>query len=84
MKCVILDEADELLQEGFLDDIEFIMSCMINEHQTLLFAATMDDDITKLSQDYLRDPQYISLIKKRAAPVSIEHYRRCQPGNYLL
>jgi len=74
VKCVILDEADELLQEGFLEDIEFIMSCMINEHQTLLFAATMDDDTTKLSQDYLRDPQYISLIKKRAAPVSIEHY----------
>jgi ATP-dependent RNA helicase DeaD len=74
VKCVILDEADELLQEGFLEDIEFIMSCMINEHQTLLFAATMDDDITKLSHDYLKDPQYISLIKKRAAPVSIEHY----------
>ena len=74
VKCVVLDEADELLQEGFLDDIEFIMSCMINKHQTLLFAATMDDDITKLSHDYMRDPQYISLIKKRAAPVSIEHY----------
>jgi len=74
VKCVILDEADELLQEGFLDDIEFIMSCMINKHQTLLFAATMDDDITKLSHDYLRNPEYISLIKKRAAPVSIEHY----------
>ena len=74
VKCVILDEADELLQEGFLEDIEFIMSCMINKHQMLLFAATMDDDITKLSHDYLKDPQYISLIKKRAAPVSIEHY----------
>ncbi|MCD6153976.1 MAG: DEAD/DEAH box helicase [Syntrophobacterales bacterium] len=74
VKCVILDEADELLQEGFIEDIEFIMSCMINKHQTLLFAATMDDNITKLSQDYLKDPRYISLIKKRAAPVSIEHY----------
>ena len=74
VKCVILDEADELLQEGFIEDIEFIMSCMINKHQTLLFAATMDDNITKLSQDYLKDPRYISLIKKRAAPISIEHY----------
>ena len=74
VKCVVLDEADELLQEGFLEDIEFIMSCMINKHQTLLFAATMDDNITKLSHDYLRNPEYISLIKKRAAPVSIEHY----------
>ncbi|MEA1971010.1 MAG: DEAD/DEAH box helicase [Thermodesulfobacteriota bacterium] len=74
VKCVVLDEADELLKEGFLEDIEFIMSCMINKHQTLLFAATMDDDITKLSHNYLRDPEYISLIEKRAAPVSIEHY----------
>jgi ATP-dependent RNA helicase DeaD len=74
VKCVILDEADELLQDEFLEDIEFIMSCMINKHQTLLFAATMDDDITKLSHDYLKNPQYISLIQKRAAPVSIEHY----------
>jgi len=74
VKCVVLDEADELLKEGFLEDIEFIMSCMINKHQTLLFAATMDDDITKLSHNYLRDPEYISLIKKRLAPVSIEHY----------
>ena len=74
VKCIVLDEADELLKEGFVEDIEFIMSCMINKHQTLLFAATMDDDITRLSHDYLRDPEYISLIKKRATPVSIEHY----------
>ncbi|MEA3486467.1 MAG: DEAD/DEAH box helicase, partial [Thermodesulfobacteriota bacterium] len=74
VKCVVLDEADELLKEGFLEDIEFIMSCMINKHQTLLFAATMDDVMTKLSHNYLRDPEYISLIKKRAAPISIEHY----------
>jgi len=74
VKCVVLDEADELLHEGFLEDIEFIMSCIINKHQTLLFAATMDDDIMKLSHDYLYDPQYISLIKQQAVPVSIEHY----------
>ncbi len=74
VKCVVLDEADELLKEGFLEDIEFIMSCMINRHQTLLFAATMEDDTTKLSHDYLLNPEYISLIKKRAAPASIEHY----------
>ena len=74
VKCVVLDEADELLKEGFLEDIEFIMSCMINKHQTLLFAATMDENITKLSHNFLREPEYISLIKKRAAPASIEHY----------
>ena len=72
--CVVLDEADELLQEGFLEDIEFILSCMLQEHQTLLFAATMDEEIEKLTHNYLRSPIYLSLIKKRAAPVTIEHY----------
>jgi len=74
VKCAILDEADELLTVGFLEDIEFIMSCILHEHQTLLFAATMADDIKKLAHDCLRNPRHISLIEKRAAPQSIEHY----------
>ncbi len=74
VKCAILDEADELLKVGFLEDIEFIMSCILHEHQTLLFSATMPDDIKKLAHDCLRDPQHISFITKRAAPESIEHY----------
>ncbi|NOX97283.1 MAG: DEAD/DEAH box helicase [Nitrospirae bacterium] len=74
VKCAILDEADELLKVGFLEDIEFIMSCILHEHQTLLFAATMADDIKKLAHDCLRDPRHISLIETQAAPQSIEHY----------
>lgn len=74
VKCVVLDEADELLREDFIEDIEFIMSCMLQEHQTLLFAATMDEEIKKLTHNYLRNPVYLSLIKERAAPASIEHY----------
>ncbi len=74
VKCMILDEADELLNVGFLSDIEFIFSCLVHEHQTMLFSATMPDDIKKLTQTYLRDPQHISLITKQAAPKSIEHY----------
>ncbi|MBN2514968.1 MAG: DEAD/DEAH box helicase [Deltaproteobacteria bacterium] len=73
-KCVVLDEADELLQTGFLEDIEFILSCIIQEHQTLLFAATMDDDIKRLVDKNFRDPRHISLIQERLSPESIEHY----------
>ena len=73
VKCVILDEADELLKEGFFEDIEFIMSCIRHEHQTLLFAATMADDIKKLADDCLKNPKNISLIKKKPTPASIEH-----------
>ncbi len=73
VKCAILDEADELLNVGFFDDIKFIMSCILHEHQTLLFSATMAPDIKKLAHDCLRDPQHISLIQKRVSPKSIEH-----------
>src|SRR3989337_2679171 len=80
VKCAILDEADELLKVGFLEDIEFILSCILHEHQTLLFSATMPDDIKKLAHDCLRDPQHISLITDRVAPESIEHYfAYCHP-----
>jgi ATP-dependent RNA helicase DeaD len=74
IKFVVLDEADELLQTGFLDDIEFILSCILQEHQTLLFAATMDDDIKKLVDKGFRDPRHISFIQERSQPESIEHY----------
>lgn len=76
VQCAILDEADELLKVGFLEDIEFILSCIRHEHQTLLFSATMPDDIKKLANDCMRNPEFISLIKKRAAPTSIEHWFR--------
>ncbi len=74
VKCVILDEADELLKIGFLEDVEFIMSCILQDHQTLLFAATMDDDIKKLVDKTLHNPHHISLITDRPSPESIEHY----------
>ncbi|MFH1708386.1 MAG: DEAD/DEAH box helicase [Planctomycetota bacterium] len=73
IRCVVLDEADELLKEGFLEDIEFILSCIRNEHQTVLFSATMPDDIKRLAQKFLRDPAHITLIADRAAPLSLEH-----------
>ena len=74
VKCVILDEADRLLDEGFLEDIEFILSCIRHEHQTLLFSATMNEKTKKLANDCLKNPEHISLISKQAIPKSIEHY----------
>ncbi|MCP4264632.1 MAG: DEAD/DEAH box helicase [Candidatus Brocadiaceae bacterium] len=74
VKCAVLDEADELLKVGFLEDIEFIMSCILHKHQTLLFSATMPDDIKKLAHDCLSDPKHISLVTKIATPESIDHY----------
>lgn len=74
VKCVVLDEADRLLADGFLGDIEFILSCIRQEHQTLLFSATMDDKTKVLTNDCLKNPAHISLIGTRATPKNIEHY----------
>lgn len=73
VKCVVLDEADRLLDEGFLDGIEFILSCIRHEHQILLFSATMDERTKRLANDCLKNPEHISLIKKQATPKNIEH-----------
>ncbi len=73
VKCVILDEADRLLEDGFLEGIEFILSCIRHEHQTLLFSATMNEETKKLANDCLKNPENISLISNRAVPKSIEH-----------
>ncbi|MFH1503895.1 MAG: DEAD/DEAH box helicase [Candidatus Omnitrophota bacterium] len=74
IKCVILDEADRLLEEGFLEDIEFILSCIRHEYQTLLFSATMDEKTKELVNDCLRNPKHISLIGTQATPKNIGHY----------
>ncbi|MCF7908608.1 MAG: DEAD/DEAH box helicase [Candidatus Omnitrophica bacterium] len=74
VKCVILDEADQLLDDGFLEGIEFILSCIRHEHQTLMFSATMNDKTKKLANDCLKNPAQISLINEQAIPESIGHY----------
>ncbi|MHC4099239.1 MAG: DEAD/DEAH box helicase [Planctomycetota bacterium] len=56
VQTFILDEADEMLNMGFITDIEFIISCLIHEHQTLLFSATMPKEIKRLAKKYLKDP----------------------------
>ncbi len=71
---LVLDEADEMLKLGFLDDINFIFSCLIHEHQTLLFAATMPEAVKKLTKTYLNEPVVIELNVKQVAPQSLEHH----------
>jgi ATP-dependent RNA helicase DeaD len=65
-----------MLNMGFVDDVNFIMSCMIQEHQTLLFAATMSREIDRLAAKYLKDPVRIELNKEQIAPQSLAHHFR--------
>ncbi len=74
VRTLILDEADVMLNMGFLEDIDFIMSCLIHEHQTLFFAATMPEEINRLVNGYLKDPVRVELNKEHIAPQSLAHH----------
>jgi len=74
VRRVVLDEADEMLKMGFVEDIDWILSCLIHEHQTLFFAATMPEEIDRLVKTYLKDPVRVELNKERVAPQSLSHH----------
>jgi ATP-dependent RNA helicase DeaD len=76
----VLDEADEMLNQGFLPDIEFVFSCMVHEHHTMLFSATMPEEIKRLSKHYLNNAVTIELISEHKAPSSLIHqFQLTQP-----
>ena len=73
VRTFILYEADEMLNMGFITDIEFVIDCLIHEHQTLLFSATMPPAIKKLAAKYLKKPITIELNLDQIAPQSLQH-----------
>jgi len=84
IRTIVLDEADEMLKMGFIENVDFVMSCLMHEHQTLLFSATMPKEITRLTQSYLKDPVRVELIRDRAAPQSLTHnFRHIAHSNRL-
>jgi len=76
VRTLALDEADEMLKMGFLEDVDFILSCLIHDHQTLLFAATLPNEINRLIGTYLKDPVRVELNKKQISPESLAHHFR--------
>ncbi len=72
---VILDEADEMLDMGFMDDITSILKLIPEERQTMLFSATMPPNIQKLAQQFLRNPEHVSVVPKQvSAPLINQAY----------
>ena len=66
--CLVLDEGDEMLRMGFIDDVEWILEKSPSQHQIALFSATMPDPIRKISNKYLSNPEQIT-IKTRTSTV---------------
>ncbi|WP_406250524.1 DEAD/DEAH box helicase [Microbacterium sp. M] len=71
LKYLVLDEADEMLKMGFAEDVEQILAQTPAEKQVALFSATMPATIRRLAQQYLRDPEEISIKSKTATGTNI-------------
>ncbi len=70
----VLDEADEMLDMGFREDIELILSQMPKERQTLLFSATMPEEIRQLAGNYLEEPKFVKTVDGTLTVPKIDEY----------
>ncbi len=74
VKIIILDEADEMLDMGFRDDIETVVKKIPEKRQTILFSATMSKAILKLTKRYQKDPQLIKLVHREMTVPDVEQF----------
>jgi ATP-dependent RNA helicase DeaD len=82
IQYVVLDEADEMLNMGFKDDIEFILKNTPNRQSTWLFSATMPAEIRQVSKRYMKQPFEITIGKMNAGAANIDHqYYATQHSN---
>jgi len=72
IESVVLDEADRMLDLGFKEDINHLLSLVPSNRQTLLFSATFNDDVYKFSKKHLKTPKIIELDENNTAAGSIE------------
>jgi len=71
---VVLDEADEMLNMGFIDDIEDILSHVPNDRQTLLFSATMPEPIKAIAKRFMNHPEHVKVKAKEVTVPNIQQY----------
>jgi ATP-dependent RNA helicase RhlE len=73
IEIFILDEADRMLDMGFAPDINRIMATLTRKHQTMLFSATMPQEILAIARKHMDSPVYIEVARSGAAPEEISH-----------
>ena len=81
VKYVVLDEADEMLNMGFREDIDFVLKNTVNRESTWLFSATMPPEVKAISKNFMHHPQEITVGKKNTANVNIDHQYFITPAH---
>lgn len=74
ISTLVLDEADKMLEMGFLDEVAEVLSGTPQQKQVLLFSATMPDDVKKLSQQFMQQPPHIKIEQKQKTVEQIEQW----------
>lgn len=75
LKTIVLDEADEMLRMGFIEDVETVMAELPENHQTALFSATMPEPIRRITKRFMKDPQEVKIqATQRSAPDIAQSY----------
>lgn len=74
VNTIVLDEADEMLNMGFREDIETVLEYIKEEHQTILFSATMPKPILDITKKYQKNAKTIKVVKKELTVSNIEQY----------
>jgi len=81
VKYVVLDEADEMLNMGFRDDIDFVLKNTINRESIWLFSATMPPEVRAIAKNFMENPKEITVGKKNSGNVNINHQFFVSPAH---
>jgi ATP-dependent RNA helicase DeaD len=81
VKYVVLDEADEMLNMGFRDDIDFVLKNTVHRESTWLFSATMPAEVRAIAKNFMQNPQEVTVGKKNTANANIDHQYYITPAH---